>query len=588
MNLGIINEVLTDREDIWNINVLDTTVFREHHYQSLIECDLEVTEHRIPIVIAIPQNWRRYLIDIYIQRNMDFPFIPHIDVKGKICLFELEGSLIDQNLCGIISQSIDRAIQIIADGLLGTNKVEFINEFDSYWIQLPHIRFAKCDLIECDQISVIKYSERVIDSRRKREKYSKYLQRSKQQRIYISQEPQRLKQYYQEKEKIIIKNGLYIPIKANEFLFPPDPRHEISNEYIQTLLNHVDIKKYDLAIRKLGSKKLLIFSIKQPNGVEVLLGLMLERCEVITNNEVCVLKSTEQIVPVYIDRIDKQYLMTRSTGIKNLLSEKKVLLIGCGSVGSYIANELVRAGIERIMLVDPDHLYEANIFRHLLGLEYVGQYKCVALKTYLEKNLPNLKLLSLGESIEEAVQEGEIELEQYDIVISAIGNHNVNRWLNHFMHEKKIEVPVLYAWNEVLGIGNHIAYIKYGNNGCYECFLGRNEETGELYDRTSYCKAGQDVVRRVAGCGSAFIPYGSTVSLKTATMCIDTVKKVFEGRYIDNVIISAKGDDYYFLKAGLKVSTKYLNQKDSVIEYRGTLFNDLDCECCGVKNGNSR
>lgn len=97
---------------------------------------------------------------------------------------------------------------------------------------------------------------------------------------------------------------------------------------------------------------------------------------------------------------------------------------------------------------------------------------------------------------------------------------------------------------------------------------------------------GQDVVQKVAGCGSAFIPYGSTVSIKTAAMCVDTVKKIFEGRYSDNTIISAKGDDYHLKRAGLKVSTKYLNQKDCIVEYRGNLLANPDCEICGEKNGN--
>ena len=142
------------------------------------------------------------------------------------------------------------------------------------------------------------------------------------------------------------------------------------------------------------------------------------------------------------------------------------------------------------------------------------------------------------------------------------------------------------AWNEALGIGNHVAYFQYGNAGCYECLFKRDEDNEELYDRTSYCEHGQDVVQKVAGCGSAFIPYGSTVSIKTAAMCVDTVKKIFEGRYSDNTIISAKGDDYHLKRAGLKVSTKYLNQKDCIVEYRGNLLANPDCEICGEKNGN--
>ena len=81
-------------------------------------------------------------------------------------------------------------------------------------------------------------------------------------------------------------------------------------------------------------------------------------------------------------------------------------------------------------------------------------------------------------------------------------------------------MPVIYAWNEALGVGNHVAYFQYGNAGCYECLFKRDEDNEELYDRTSYCEHGQDVVQKVAGCGSAFIPYGSTVSIKTATFYI--------------------------------------------------------------------
>lgn len=587
MDLKIISEALNDRKDISNVKVVKKTIFRDKEYQILVECDMALSTFTIPLVIAIPKNWKRSLIDIYIQRKEEFPFIPHIDIKGKICLFELEGILIDQNLYGIISQSLDRASKIIEEGFAGTNKEEFINEFDSYWIQLPHIRHAKCELPLYEQISLIKYSQKLLE-KRKKETYIEFIQRSRAQEIHISSEAYRLNKYYQKNEKFIIKNALYIPVKANEYIFPPDPRYKISNEYIQTLLNYVDVKKYLLLINKLGSTKLLIFSIKQPNGVITVLGLLLEKCAISTDNGFCTLKSVNQIIPVYIERVDKQYLMTRSSGLKNLFSEKKILLIGCGSIGGYIANELAKAGIENMMLVDPDRLYETNIFRHLLGLEYVNQYKCVAVQTYLSKNIPDLKLSSLAENIEDAVWEEEIEFEQYDIVISATGNHNVNRWINQFVYENRMKVPIVYAWNEVLGIGNHIAYIEYGNNGCYECFLGRNEETGELYDRTSYCEPGQDIVQSVAGCGSAFIPYGSTVSLKTATMCVDVVKKIFEGRYKDNMIISMKGDDYYLLKAGLKVSSKYLNQKNNIVEYSGAIFVDTNCECCGVKNGNSR
>ena len=63
------------------------------------------------------------------------------------------------------------------------------------------------------------------------------------------------------------------------------------------------------------------------------------------------------------------------------------------------------------------------------------------------------------------MQEGEIEFGEYDLIISATGSHNINRWINQYIFLNKISTPIVYAWNEVLGIGSHVAYIKYGSIG---------------------------------------------------------------------------------------------------------------------------
>ena len=115
MDLNVIEKVLYACSDVHNVKVVDMTIFREEEYQKIIECDLSVAKQVVPIVVAVPQNWQRTLIDIYIAQNMTFPFIPHVDIKGKFCLFETEGVLIDQNLGGIILQSIEKAKEIMKE-----------------------------------------------------------------------------------------------------------------------------------------------------------------------------------------------------------------------------------------------------------------------------------------------------------------------------------------------------------------------------------------------------------------------------------------------------------------------------------------
>jgi len=78
---------------------------------------------------------------------------------------------------------------------------------------------------------------------------------------------------------------------------------------------------------------------------------------------------------------------------QNILASKKVVILGCGAVGSAIAEILVRAGVSRIVLVDYKKLTKQSISRHLFATEKdVGEYKVKALATYLSKINTNLSI----------------------------------------------------------------------------------------------------------------------------------------------------------------------------------------------------
>lgn len=69
----------------------------------------------------------------------------------------------------------------------------------------------------------------------------------------------------------------------------------------------------------------------------------------------------------------------------------------------------------------------------------------------------------------------------------------------------------------------------------------RDEETGELYDKTSYCMRGQIITESAEG-GKTYVPYGNLVSIKTMLLCLKMVKNIFEENLDDNLLISLKGD----------------------------------------------
>lgn len=65
------------------------------------------------------------------------------------------------------------------------------------------------------------------------------------------------------------------------------------------------------------------------------------------------------------------------------LSKARIAVIGCGAVGSFLADMLARSGAGVLVLVDPERLMPGNCVRHLAGLEYVPHFKVDAVRSIL-------------------------------------------------------------------------------------------------------------------------------------------------------------------------------------------------------------
>lgn len=71
--------------------------------------------------------------------------------------------------------------------------------------------------------------------------------------------------------------------------------------------------------------------------------------------------------------------------------KKRCHIIGCGSIGSNVAELLVRQGVEDITLWDMDHVEPHNIVNQLFDETHIGQEKTKALADILYKINPTLK-----------------------------------------------------------------------------------------------------------------------------------------------------------------------------------------------------
>ena len=102
------------------------------------------------------------------------------------------------------------------------------------------------------------------------------------------------------------------------------------------------------------------------------------------------------------------------------LQRARVILFGCGGVGGWCAEALVRTGVQDITLVDFDVVAESNVNRQLAALETnIGIMKVEALKERLQKIQSPVKVRTKSEKYS-AETAADFDLNEYDYVIDAI------------------------------------------------------------------------------------------------------------------------------------------------------------------------
>lgn len=106
---------------------------------------------------------------------------------------------------------------------------------------------------------------------------------------------------------------------------------------------------------------------------------------------------------------------------QNKLKKSKVLIIGCGALGSMIAMLLAGAGVGEIGLMDDDEVSLSNLQRQLFfKTEDVGCQKAIKLKESIKALNPEVEVNVRSERM--TWQNGKLYLDGYDFIADATDN----------------------------------------------------------------------------------------------------------------------------------------------------------------------
>jgi hypothetical protein len=111
--------------------------------------------------------------------------------------------------------------------------------------------------------------------------------------------------------------------------------------------------------------------------------------------------------------------------ISRPFSEKKVAIVGCGSLGSKVADLAIRGGVRRLLLIDGEDLEAGNLVRHLLTVNDVGKNKAAALAAMLRASAPGAVIEAYEDALPADTQDVHDLLEDYEVMIDCTASNDV-------------------------------------------------------------------------------------------------------------------------------------------------------------------
>jgi molybdopterin/thiamine biosynthesis adenylyltransferase len=126
------------------------------------------------------------------------------------------------------------------------------------------------------------------------------------------------------------------------------------------------------------------------------------------------------------------------------MAESLVVVIGIGSVGSQLANELAINGVGHLRLFDGKPLEEYHLARHALTKGYVGQNKATGMKLYFSQEVPTMTVDAHPRQIDSSMADDVIDglLQDAALIIAATDDREVQRVLGR--RALALDIPAVF------------------------------------------------------------------------------------------------------------------------------------------------
>lgn len=494
--------------------------------QSGWRLEVEVFDRTISLDLTIDERFPRSRPRVALVEPPPFPSYPHVEEDGRLCIIEDNDELDHTQPIAIIKAVLGGAAEILEQGIAGTNQSDFRSEFLSYWNPMATGALIRCLVDPCGDMRRVK------------------LWRS-QAGYVVAEDRASLNAWLTNRTG----KGLARDAECSSALLLWFDQPLLPSEYPDT---PADLCALTARLGETGSNALDTFLGHEQQDWVILLGAL-------ANNGPCFGavtikrhaghgrnrpkgtkgfrkgKAPPNIIAAEarrgiltrhrVSRADPWLIHGRDANLAlATLRAARVVMLGCGSLGSPVARLIAQAGVGEINLIDPGLMEFANTSRHALGGDQVGQPKAPALALRLQREFAHSHFTGYPYEWQKIAAERPEIFQQADLVISTIGSWSHEGEFNAQQIEMGQPATTLYAWAEPHAAAGHAVLIG-PTGGCLACGLS---PTGEaLFRATRFLVP---TLQREAGCGSYFQPYGASEIMMIAGMAAELALDHLLGR----------------------------------------------------------
>jgi hypothetical protein len=255
------------------------------------------------------------------------------------------------------------------------------------------------------------------------------------------------------------------------------------------------------------------------------------------------------LTPVTVTRVDRHWALSRDhqTAVVDGRHAKRVLLIGCGSLGSPLAELLARAGVGHLDLVDAEEFDSPNVARHVLGLPSLKKSKAVELAARIQQLVPGCSVH--GHPAEASGWlVSHFRPEEYDLVVECTGESSVRTMMSAVRDDLLGACPVVHAWVEPFCSAAHVVVSPVSMP------WPAADPADALVNAADFGAGGAKVA--LPACNSGFHPYGAADVVQAAAFAAERVIGVLDDESTMPAVYSWIRSKAFFDNLGVQVAVR--------------------------------